>query len=143
MGLIAMAMVFGGGLFAYQTYKQNRPYPVWVPMPINPELPTARQDAIANDLKVKLLDRKILIEVSKDVGLRNEWGLANDEQCAEELAKRVFVRLGDMDSKMGKVPSVNVGVDGKNKEHLLSEKITMRLIKDVYIILGIDPSKGK
>ena len=84
-----MAMAFGGGLFAFQTYKQNRPYPVWVPLPINPELSTERQDEITENLKTKLLDPKILVQVSKDVGLKSEWQLASDELCADEIAKRL------------------------------------------------------
>jgi len=143
VGVIAMAMVFGGGLFAFRTYKQNRPYPVWVPLPINPELPTERQDEIAKNLKTQLLERKILVQVSKDVGLKSEWQLASDDLCADELAKRVFVRLGDTTTKMGRVPSVNIGLNGKSKERAVSEKIAMRLIKDVYTILGIDPPPGK
>ncbi len=138
-----MAMVCGGGLFAFRAYQQNRPYPVWVPMPINPELPTKRQDEIAKDLKHKLLDRKILVLISKDVGLKSEWRLASDELCADELAKRVFVRLGDTETKMGRVPTINIGLDGKSKERAVSEKIAMRLIKDVYKILGIDPSPAR
>ncbi|MEO5712082.1 MAG: hypothetical protein ABIT37_01220 [Luteolibacter sp.] len=143
VGVIAMAMVFGGGLFAFRTYKQNLPYPVWVPLPINPELSTERQDAIAKDLKAKLLDHRILVQVSKDVGLKSEWQLASDEQCADELAKRLFIRLGDTNTKMGRVPTVNVGVNGKTKERGVSEKVAVRLIKDVYKILGIDPPPAK
>lgn len=143
MAVVAMAMVCGGGLFAFRTYKQNLPYPVWVPLPINPELATERQDAIAKGLKVKLLEQRILVQVSKDVGLKKEWQLDSDEQCADELVKRIFVRLGDTTTKMGQVPTINVGVNGKSKDRDVSGKIAMRLIKDVYKILDIDPPLAK
>ncbi len=143
VGVIAMAMVCGGGLFAFRTYKQNLPYPVWVPLPINPELTAERQDSIAKDLKVKLLDQKILVQVSKDVDLKNEWRLGSDQQCADELVKRIFVKLGETTTKMGRVPTIDVGVNGKSKERDVSGKIAMRLIKDVYKILGIDPPPAK
>jgi len=143
VGVIAMAMAFGGGLFAFRTYKQNRPYPVWVPLPINPELPTERQDAIAKDLKTKLLDRKILVQVSKDLKLTDEWKMGSDAQCVEELKNRIIVRVGETTNRTGRIPSIDVGMNGKAKERAMSEKISMRLVKDVYKILGIDPPPAR
>jgi hypothetical protein len=40
---------------------------------------------------------------------------------------------------MGKVPAIHIGVNGKNKEREVSGQIAMRLIQDVWKILGIEP----
>ena len=128
-------LVFGGGLFAYRNYKQNRPHPMWVPLPINPELPVEKQDKIAKELKQKLCQKEVLAQVSKDLGLTNEWKLSSDEKCADELLKRIFVDVGMKDTPLGRVPSINIGIRGKEKESELSGKISMRLMKDVMHII--------
>lgn len=130
-----------GGFFAYRTYKQNRPAPVWVPMPINPELPMAKRDEIIDKLKVRLGETDLLAKVSKDVGLVQKWHLPSDEACAAELGRRMFVRAGDMDTPMGKVPAIHIGLTGKRKEREVSSEVAMRLMDDVWKILGIDPPK--
>ena len=134
-------MMLGGGFFAFRAYKQSRPYPVWVPLPINPELSIEKQDELAKDLKAKLCNREILLQVSRDLGLEYQWQMTSDAQCADELAKRIFVKAGDTGSGLHHVPSIDVGVGGKAKERELSEKIALRLMEDVRNILGIKPPK--
>ncbi len=138
-GVVAVLLMAGGGLFAYRAYKQSRPAPVWVPLPINPELPMAKRDEIINNLKEKLGERQLLIKVSKDVGLAGKWGLASDEAGAVEIGGRLFVRAGEADTPMGKVPAIHIGVNGKRKEREVSGEIAMRLMEDVWPILGLKP----
>jgi formylglycine-generating enzyme required for sulfatase activity/serine/threonine protein kinase len=113
--------------------------PVWVPMPINPELPIDKRHEIIAKLKTELGQPERLAKVSKDVGLVVKWGLLSDEACAAELGKRLFVRAGDMDTPEGKVPAIHVGLTGKRKERDVSGVIAMRLMDDVWKILGIEP----
>jgi hypothetical protein len=57
VGVVAVLLFCGmgiGGLFAYRAYKQNLPGPVWVPMPVNPELPPEKCDEIIARLKEQL-----------------------------------------------------------------------------------------
>lgn len=138
-------MLFVGGLCAYykMVYQPNRPHPVWVPLPINPELESAKRDLIIKDLKAKLSEREFLVKVSKDVNLVEKWNLASDEQCANEIARRLFVKAGDADTPMGKVPAIHVGVRGKDKESAVSSAIAMRLMEDVWKIFGIKPPPKK
>jgi hypothetical protein len=139
-----MALLFGGGLFAYYTYKQNRPAPVWVPLPIRADLEIAKRDEIISDLKTKLLDKEILLAVSKDVGLAKKWNLESDEEGAREIGSRLFVKAGEADTPMGgKVPAIHIGVTGKRKERAVSGEIAMRLMEDVFEILGIKPPPKK
>lgn len=139
-----MMVILGGAGLAYKSYKGNRPNPIWVPMPINPELPVERRVEVAKELKTQLTKPDILIQVSKDLALPKALGVSNDEQAANEVAKRIFVDVGEADSAMGtKVPSINIGVKGKAKDHELSGKIAMRLMQDVWKILGIKPPAQK
>lgn len=139
LGLVAMMLLCGGALFAFRSYKQNRPHPVWVPLPVNAALPVAKRDEVIAELKKKIGDSGNLISVCKDVSLAKKWGLDSDEEAAAELGRRLFVRPGDADTPMGKVPAIHIGVNGKNKEREVSGQIAMRLIQDVWKILGIEP----
>lgn len=136
IGVVAMAMMFGGGFFAFRVYKQNRPYPVWVPLPINPELPIEQQDQLAKDLKMKLCEREVLIQVSRDLGLMYQWQMTSDAECADSLAKRIFVKANDTGIGLNHAPTMDIGVAGKTKERELSGKIALRLMEDVRSILG-------
>jgi len=140
-----MILVFvGSGYYALRIYKENRPQPMWVPMPLNPELPFAKRAEVANKIKEELLKPDLLLQVSKDLALPQKLGLKSHEQAASELAKIIFVDLGEADSAMGiKVPAINVGVKGKRKNLEISGKIAMRLMEDVWKFLGMKPPPRK
>jgi hypothetical protein len=138
IGLGAMVVLLGGAFFAFKAYKQNRPSPIWVPLSINSELSIEKQEEIARELTVKMSDPKVLAVVSQDLSLAKEWDLANDEAAADELGRRMFIRAGELETALGRTPTIDVGVEGKVKERKLSEKIAMRLVKDVFKILGVD-----
>jgi hypothetical protein len=138
-GVVAMLLMGAGGYFALKTYKQNRPAPVWVPLPINPELPVDKRDEIIAKLKTELSASDRLVRVSRDVGLVGKWKLASDEDGAAEVASRLFVREGEADTPNGKVPAIHIGVKGKRKEREVSGQIVMRMMDDVWDILGVDP----
>lgn len=138
-----MLLVLGGGGFAYRTYKQNRPQPMWVPLPIDPNLPVEKRAEIASELKKSLMKPDLLIQVSKDLGLPKVLGVTTDEAAANEIAKRMFVDVGEIDSNGIKAPSINIGIKGKRKDQEVSGKIAMRLMEDVWKILGIKPPPQK
>ncbi len=133
-----MLLLGSGGFFARRIYQQNRPQPIWVPLALNPELAADKQHEIANELKQKLLDPKILLQVSKDLKLPAKFALGSDEAAAREISQRLFVDVGEADSPTGlKVPSINVGINGKRKEAGLSGEIAIRLMQEVWKILGL------
>jgi hypothetical protein len=142
LGVVAMILVVGGGGFAFWTYRQNRPTPVWVPILVNRELDPARHEEISKDLKTKLMTPEFLLQVSKELQLASKWQLPSDQAAAAEIAKRLFVRVGEADTPDGKAPSINVGLDGPKKDFALSREIAMRIIKDVWKILGVKPPPG-
>ena len=134
-----MFLVLGGGVFAYWTYKQNRPSPVWVPLPINRDLSDDKRNEIVKDLKAKLDTPEVLARVSKDLDLPEKWNLSSDAEAAQSISERLILEIGEADTPMGKVPSMNIGIRGTKKEVKLSGEIAMRLMKDVWKILGIKP----
>lgn len=138
-GVVAMMLLMGGAGTAWYFYKQSRPYPVWVPLKINPALSNEKRDEIIQSLKTGLGEHAILLKVSQDVGLREKWHLASDEEGARQIGERLFVELGEADSSMGKVPSINIGVRGTKKDLGVSGEIATRLMDDVWKLLGIKP----
>jgi hypothetical protein len=145
LGLLTMFLVLGGGgYFALRIYKENRPQRMWVPMPINLEIPVEEHDKIAGKIRGELMKPEILLKVSKDMDLPKKMHLDSHEQVVSELNRVVFVEVGEADSAMGaKVPAIHVGVKGKRKNQDLSGKIAMRLMDDVWKLLGIKPPPKK
>lgn len=143
-GVVLIVLLMGGAYFGYKTLKRNRPSPIWVPIAINADLPITKRDEIIKSIKDHLSQASVLEKVSHDLGLPAKMGLPNDKSVSDELTKRLFVRAGDMDTPTGKVPSIHVGVTGKVKEAPISGEIAMRLMDDVWPLLGIKPPpKGK
>ncbi len=138
-----MVLALGAGGFAYRTYKGNRPAPIWVPLPLNSEVSEEKREEVLKELKEKLELPEVLTRVSTDLGLAKKWNFASDAEAAAEVKRRLFVHLGEADSPMGRVPSINIGVEGLAKEKDLSGEIAMRLMQDVWKILGIKPPTKK
>ncbi|MEI6675330.1 MAG: hypothetical protein WCO57_09150 [Verrucomicrobiota bacterium] len=137
-----LGLMVVGGAFAHRAYQQNRSTQVWLPMPINPDQSAERLDMTVKLLKQKLSEHALLVRVSKDVSLAKKMKLASDEEAANALEKRLFVELGKADSPVGKIPSLNIGLNCKVKELTTMGEVVNRLRKDVFSILGIpEPRK--
>jgi hypothetical protein len=139
LAAIVLGLLVGGAGLVYMNIRKNRPHPVWVPLPLNPEITEAKQKDLAERLREVLDDPEVLRAVSRELKLGQEWELANVELCVKELRRRMFVRAGDMRGPMGNVPAIHVGVDGMVREKELTGKIAMRLMQDVWKELGIKP----
>lgn len=137
MGMVAMFLLVGGGGFAYWNHNRGRPHPVWVPLPLNPEFSDAKREEVAKEVKTKLNTKEILTRISKDLDLAKRWRMASDDEVAGELGRRLFVTVGEADSPLGKVPLINIGVQGPEKDKGVSEEIAVHLIKDVKKLFGI------
>src|SRR5688500_18746499 len=96
LAVVALMLLAGGGYYGRKVYRENRPHSMWVPIQINPELPPEKVDAVVKEIKAKLSQKEVLLEVSRDLDLPKQWGLAGDDQAADELKKRMYVKLGDM-----------------------------------------------
>ena len=136
-----MLMVGGAYVYYKKVYQPNRPNPMWVPLPINPELPSAKVQEIITRLKSELSKPEVLMRVSSDLDLAKKWNIPTDEKCTRELASLMFVKFGEADTPNGKVPAIHIGVNGKAKDSEVSGEIAMRMMQDVWKILGIKPPK--
>ncbi len=134
-------LIGGGGVFGFWTIRQNRDYPVWVPLAINSELPPQKRADLAKELKAKLSNREILAKISKELTLTKDFGLATDEAVADELAKRLFVDVGEIGTPQGASPALNIGFSGKKKDKEATGKAAIRLMDEVAKILGIELKK--
>ncbi len=138
-GVVLLVLTFGAGFVGIKIYKQNRPHPVWVPLPVNPELSGDKKLQFSKELKQKLGEHQNLLTLSKDLKLAEKWKLASDEEAANLVAARLFVKVGEADTPNGtKIPSINIGVNGKAKDKEISNEIALRLFSDVRKMLGID-----
>lgn len=130
---------FFGARTAWRAYNDGKPAPVWVPLAVNPDTPIEQQDKTAKELGERLHEDEMLMELAKDLNLRKTWNLPSDEAAAKELGRRMFVRTGTMDTPKGAIPAIHIGVHGKFKEVDESKRISMRVIEEVWPLLGIEP----
>lgn len=141
LGVVAFLLFVGMGYFGLKAYKQSRPGPIWVPLPINVELgKEEREDACAK-MKAFVLEDQRVLAVARDLNLAEVWSLPSNEAAAAELKERIFVRVGKAKSPMGEVPAIHVGVNGTRKEIPMTQKIIARMMDDVKVALGLPDAK--
>lgn len=143
VGVMLAAVALGGAWFAYRQYKQNRPHSMWVPLVIRADLEIAKRDEVVQSIRAGLTRDEVLTRISRDLSLTGKWELPDEQACKKELAARMFIRPGDADTPMGKVPAILIGVKGKVKDTQLSGKIAERMMEEVWPIIGVDPPPPK
>lgn len=137
------ALLFGlGGGFALWTYRQNRPQQVWVPLALNEELPEEKREELATQIKGKLLEGSIIQDAVKETGLANKLKLSSAEAEAE-VRKRLFVEVGEADTPVGKVPSINIGFNCQRKSYDAMGAVATNIMEDVWDMLGIKRPEEK
>ena len=142
IGGAALLLLFGIGLpTAYHLYKQGRPHPVWLPIPLNPEAPFGQTETTIRALTAKLANRENLTRIGKDLDLKNKWGMDSDDEVADEIGSRLYVKRGEMETPMGSVAAIHVGLRGTNRDREISYALLDALLPDVWKVLGIDPPK--
>jgi hypothetical protein len=142
IGGAILLLLFGVGLpTACHLYKQSRPHPVWVPIPVNPEAPFGFIDETIRALTSKLSNHDNLIRIGRELDLKNKWEMTSDEEVADEIGNRLYVKRGEMDTPMGSVPAIHVGFRGTNRDREISYAMIEALLPDVWKALGIEPPK--
>lgn len=140
MGLI---LAFFGARFAWREYHLSKPAKIWVPIALRADLSMADQKKLADQINERLHTDEVLRKVVTDLGLQVKFGLPSEDAAVKELERRIFVEVGTAETPAGLVPSVNVGVSGTGHEKVILEESSMRVVKDVWRMLGIDPETGK
>jgi hypothetical protein len=139
LGILGM----GGGGFAVWTHRQNRPTPMWVPILANRDADSAWQEKVSKELRDKLSEPPRLLKICQEMQLASKWDLASDQEAVAVIGKRLFVRPGEADTEAGRMPCVHVGMNGPRKDLKISGAVALRLVEDVWKILGIKPPAAK
>lgn len=134
--MVAVLLLGSVGSALVWNHRRNRPDKVWVPLPLSPESSDDARKTFAKQLDKELRKSSVLLGVATDVQLAEKLGLPSAEAAADELGKRLFIEVGQADSPIGKIPSLNVGVNGTSKEHAILGQIAERLMKDVKRVIG-------
>ena len=76
---------------------------------------------------------------------RKNWNLRHPTKKAPTKSRKRLVREGRArrTRRWARCPSIHIGVNGKGKESEVSGEIAMRLMDDVWKILGIKPPAKK
>lgn len=143
LGVLGLVLLTGGGLYGYREYLRSKPAPIWVPLALRADISMADQKTLAEQLDEKLRTDTILRQVVIDADLQKGFNLPSEDAAIKELERRMFVKAGTAVTPNGTVPSINVGVEGTGREKEVLGKAATRLIKDVWLMLGIDPDTGQ
>lgn len=142
LAAVGVALLGGGAFYGLKEYRANKPDKIWVPLPLRADLSMEDQKELAENIEAELKkDERLRIFVS-DLGLKEKFNVADDVAAAKELEKRLFVEVGSADTPEGSVPSINIGVRGIYRENELLREMSMRIIREVWEMVGIDPDTG-
>ncbi|MEP2776813.1 MAG: hypothetical protein ABJM75_15285 [Luteolibacter sp.] len=147
---VGLVLLGGGALYGLKEYRANKPDKQWVPLALRADLSMAEQKDLAGKLEAELRKDVQLRKVVTDLGLVKKFNVADENAAVKELDKRLFVEVGTAEAPSGApgmpgglVPSINVGVRGIHRENALLKELAMRIIKDVWRMIGIDPDTGR
>lgn len=141
--IVGLVLLVGGGLYGYRDFLRSKPAPIWVPIPLRADISMAEQGKTAGEIEARLRTDEILRQIAIDVDFQKKLKLPSQDAAVKELDRRLFVKPGTTDTRDGNVLSINIGVTGNGHEKEVLSKTATRLIKDVWKILGIDPTTGQ
>ena len=142
MGVIGLTVMFFGARYAKREYHLRQPSKIWVPIALRADISMEAQKKLTEQINTKLRTDEILRAVVMDLDLREKFNQPSEDAAVKELNRRLFVEAGSADTPNGSVPSINVGVSGIGHESKLLGEASMRVLRDVWRIIGIDPKTG-
>jgi hypothetical protein len=143
LGTVGLVVMFFGAKYAKREYHLRQPSKIWVPIALRADLSMEDQKKLAAQIEEKLRTDEILRAVVADVGLQEKFKQPGEDAAVKELNRRLFVEVGSADTPNGQVPSINIGVAGIGHESKLLGDVSMRIVRDVWRMIGIDPETGK
>jgi len=130
------AIAAGIGLYIW---RENRMTKVWVPLPLNAQVTEEQRQELTTDLAKKIRDPELMLKVAQETGLASKLDLPSDDAAAQEIDRHLFVELGEADTPIGRVPSINVGMNCKRKHFKLMGEVSTKIMEHVWKMLGIKP----
>lgn len=143
LAIFGLVVLFFGAKYAKKEYRLRQPDRIWVPITLRQDLSMEDQKKLAEQIEEKLRANEILKAIVMDVGLQAKFKQSSEDAAMEELDRRLFVDVGSADTPNGSVPSINIGVSGTGREKKILEETSMRIIRDVWRMIGIDPETGQ
>jgi hypothetical protein len=143
LGIVGLVLMFFGAKFAWREYQLGKPDKIWVPLVLPADISMAEQEKLAGQINEGLRTDAILRKVVTEAGLQEKFGQPDEDAAVKELDRRLFVEIGTAETPNGSLPSINVGLSGTGHEKAVLEDASIRIIKDVWLMLGIDPTSGK
>lgn len=140
--VLALVLVFSAAIFGYYHLKMQRPAPVWVPLPFQPNISEERQQQLVDKLKADLMNKEVLEKVAHDTDAAKYLDVPSDAKAAEVLLSRMFIKIGGCVGPDGETQGVHIGLNGVRKDAAFTQKVVERIGKDVWGALGIEPPGG-
>jgi uncharacterized membrane protein len=133
LGLVASVVFLVVAAGAYWWMKQNRPDQQWVPMPLNPSSTQVDRQQLQQQIQNHLGKEELLRKLVAELSLASRWGVSSDQEALDRLKSSMFIRLGEIRHPMTQelMPSIDIGVKGKRKEHTLLGEIATRLAQEI------------
>lgn len=143
LAVLGLVLAVGGGLYGYREFLRSKPAPIWVPLALRADISMEDQNKLAKEIEERLRNEDLLRKVVKDADLQAKFNLPSEEATVRELEQRLFVRAGTAETPQGTVPAVHIGFNGKGGEKDALGAASTRIIKDVWVMIGIDPETGR
>jgi hypothetical protein len=143
LGVVGLVVMFFGARYAKREYHLRQPSRIWVPLALRADFSMEDQKKLADEINTSLRTDEILRAVVMDLNLREKFKQPSEDAAVKELDRRLFVEVGSADTPNGSVPSINIGVSGIGHEADLLGEASMRIIREVWRMNGIDPETGK
>ena len=131
LGAVVLALFCVGSYLGLKTYKQSRPYPIWIPLPIKADMDKGQRDEACAQVRDYMFEEERVLAMARDLELAKLWSLSSENEAAHALRKRMFVRLGRTNTEFGEVPAIEMGANGTRKEIETTQKIVQRMVDDM------------
>jgi hypothetical protein len=143
VSIVVCLLLVGGGVYGYRELLRPNPSPTYIPLSLRADISPEDQAFLADQIREQLKNEILLRQIVIDADLQAGFKVANEDLAVQDLKRRVFVKVSHIDLPNGRVPAIDIGVNGHEKEKDALDKAATRMIQDVWKMVGIDADTGK